>query len=203
PGPGDGATTTALALALAAVKMGQRVILVDANWSSPELSRRLRLPPDRGLSALAPKSVDLRDSLVSTPISGLSAVAAGPEPLYGQQLLKSDSLRRAVRRLAEEADLVILDAPPVLGEMDISALAADSDGAVLVIKAASTRQATAREALDTLAAAGASVLGVVLTNAPSHDGIGCGPQEREPRADPEGGRGDGRLSSVASLEERK
>jgi Mrp family chromosome partitioning ATPase len=52
--PGDGATTAAIGLALAAVRMDQRVILVDANWSSPDLSRRLQLSTDRGLSALAP-----------------------------------------------------------------------------------------------------------------------------------------------------
>ena len=203
-GPGDDATTTALALALAAVRMEKRVILVDANWSSPDLSRRLQLSTDRGLSALPSNSVDLSDFLVSTPIPGLSAVAAGPAPLYSQRLLNSEGLRRAVRRLAEGADLVIVDAPAVLEEMNMSGLAAGSDGTVLVVRAASTRQAAVSEACDILAAAGAPVLGVVLTNASSQEGFSSNDQEREPQAEPvAAARGDGHVSNVSSVEERK
>jgi Mrp family chromosome partitioning ATPase len=95
--------------------------------------------------------MDVEDLLRSTPIPGLSAVAAGPAPLYSQRLLNSEGLRRAVRRLAEAADLVIVDAPAVLEEMNMSGLAAGSDGTVVVVRAASTRQAAVSEACDILA----------------------------------------------------
>jgi Mrp family chromosome partitioning ATPase len=121
----------------------------------------------------------MRDLLVSASVSGLSALSAGPPPLYGQRLLKSEGLVRSLRQLAQEDDLVIVDAPAVLGKLDIGALAAGSDGTVLVVKAASTREAVAREAHDALRAAGAPVLGVVLTNTSSYDESGPGHQGSE------------------------
>jgi Mrp family chromosome partitioning ATPase len=201
---GDGATTAAIALALAGVRMDQRVILVDANWSSPDLSRRLQLSADRGLGAVSSDGMDVEGLLRSTPILGLSAVAAGPKPMYSQRLLNSQGFRRALRRLAEVADLVIVDAPPVLGELDISGLAAGGDGTVVVVRAASTRQSAVREACDILAVGGAPVLGVVLTNASSQEGFSSNHQEWEPQAESVAAAGgDGHVSNVSSVEERK
>jgi len=55
---GDGKTTVALHLAQSAASMGQRVLLVDANFHLPQLHNKLGLPNNKGLSDLLAKKTD-------------------------------------------------------------------------------------------------------------------------------------------------
>ncbi|HLO78939.1 MAG TPA: hypothetical protein VK196_20975 [Magnetospirillum sp.] len=66
------------------------------------------------------------------------------------------------QRLGERAELIVLDAPPVLSSPLAQALAPTVDGVILVVEADRTRTADALEAKRALENGGATVLGVVL-----------------------------------------
>ena len=63
------------------------------------------------------------------------------------------------------ADLVVIDAPPVLDSAESQVICSLADGALLVVDAGSTRTARASEARDELDRVKAEVLGVVLRDA--------------------------------------
>ncbi|MBX9635360.1 MAG: hypothetical protein K2X44_10305 [Magnetospirillum sp.] len=72
------------------------------------------------------------------------------------------------QHLAEQADLIILDTPPVLSSPLAQALAPTVDGIILVVEAERTRTDVALAAKRALASAGANILGVVLNKRRYH-----------------------------------
>ena len=91
-------------------------------------------------------------------------VAFGPLPGGNGDLraLNPGLLASYWQLLLRAADLVILDAPPVLASPVCLGLAPTVDGVILLVEAERTRQAVAEAARDALQACGANLLGVVL-----------------------------------------
>jgi Mrp family chromosome partitioning ATPase len=71
-----------------------------------------------------------------------------------------------IARLAQQADVVLFDAPPVVAVTDASLLASKVDGVLLVVKAGDTRRDHVRAAKDRLEKVNARLVGAVLLNAP-------------------------------------
>ena len=71
-----------------------------------------------------------------------------------------------IARLAERADVVLFDAPPVVAVTDASLLATKMDGVLLVVRAGDTRRDHVRAAKDRLEKVNARLVGAVLVNAP-------------------------------------
>ena len=91
-------------------------------------------------------------------------IALGPLPgrAGDARALNPRLLAAYWQRLAEQAELIILDAPPLLSSPLAQALAPTVDGVVLVVEADRTRAADALEARRALETGGATILGVVL-----------------------------------------
>jgi non-specific protein-tyrosine kinase len=68
-------------------------------------------------------------------------------------------------RLRDEADVVIVDSPPVLPVADATILAAAEVQVLLIVQAGKTRVTAARRALDSLRRANAVPIGIVLNRA--------------------------------------
>jgi non-specific protein-tyrosine kinase len=67
--------------------------------------------------------------------------------------------------LTAQADLVLLDAPPVIAATDAALLATKVGGVLLVVSAGHTKRDDAKRAKDLLEKVNANVVGAVLTNA--------------------------------------
>lgn len=132
---GEGKSAIALGLAISAARLHQRVLLIDADLRRPSLHKELNLPNDRGLSTLLTSDVSLRDEAnvqISRQHSNISILTAGPTPLDPAQLLSSQRMRELMANFEQSYDLVLLDAPPVLGIVDAILAASFCSGAVLV-----------------------------------------------------------------------
>ena len=66
--------------------------------------------------------------------------------------------------MSTQAEIVIIDSPPLLAVTDAAVLAAAADGTILVVSAKRTKRAAARTAASTLQGVGGRVLGVVLVS---------------------------------------
>ena len=77
-------------------------------------------------------------------------------------MLDSARFAKIVEELRTAYDIVVFDAPPVLGVADASVLAARTDGVVLVAAAGDVEKKAARRTVQMLQQARAHVLGVVL-----------------------------------------
>jgi succinoglycan biosynthesis transport protein ExoP len=170
PGPLEGKSLVAANLAVAMAQAGLRVIAVDADLRRPRLAELFGLDPRLpGLTgALLEGTID--GMTQPTQQAGLSALPSGRLPPNPAEMVGSQLMQRLLRELAQQADLVLIDSPPVLRLSDAPALAQAVDGTLLVINAGKTRREAARHAVESLHQVGANIVGVVLNAVPTRKG---------------------------------
>ena len=161
--PSEGKSTTALTLAKNHVAMGLQVLIVDADLRNPSLHRALKTDNSFGLSNYLSGGCKAEDALQATGIPNLIFMASGPLPPNPAELLAGPRLQSLLSFGSEEFDLVIIDAPPVLGLADAPLLASAAAGTLLVVAASQTRTAPMRLALKRLRFARAYIVGAVLS----------------------------------------
>ena len=170
PASDEGKSVVAANLAVAMASVGLRVVLVDADLRMPRLQRLFGLSQDQGLTdALSQGSTN--GHLTSTAMEGVKVLTSGALPLDPVEALSSPHMKKLLTDLAEEADLVIIDSPPVLAVADATILAAGVDGVLLVLRAGQTGSQPARHAVEALRQARTHLIGVILNAVPvRHDG---------------------------------
>jgi capsular exopolysaccharide synthesis family protein len=173
--PGEGKSTTSLALARALARVGEKVLLIDADLRNPSLHRTLELPNEHGLSSLLVSDMALAPLVRATPTENLSLLTVGQIPPNPAELLSGPGMERVLSLAIAQFDHVILDGPPILGLADAPLLARAVDGTVFVLEAGRTRSTQARQALDRMFAIRAVIVGAVLTKFDTrHYGYGYG-----------------------------
>ncbi len=161
--PGEGKTTTAANLAVIFAQSGRRVILVDADLRRPSLHKFFGVANSQGLSSLfVERGLGLAAAMQPTAVEGLRLIPSGPVPPNPAEILDSSWMSEVLSELRAQADLVILDSPPVLAVADASIVGSRCSGAVLVVLAGQARSEVCRRALKTLTQTGVKVYGAVL-----------------------------------------
>jgi succinoglycan biosynthesis transport protein ExoP len=188
--PGEGKTTIAIGLARAFAQSGADVILVDADLRRPRIATALGLPASEGLIGALFSSGSLLDALQPwEPAPGSTAVrvlAAGPVPPNPSELLGSQRMLAILAGLRAQADIVIVDGPPLLPVTDAAVLAPGVDGVLLVARPGVVRRNELEQASQILTSVHARLLGMVA-NAVNveRDAYGYGaPAEGDPVAAP-------------------
>ncbi len=92
---------------------------------------------------------------------GCSVITSGAIPPDATRLLSSVKMKELVAEFHQQFDLVIYDAPPLVGLADASLLAPYTDGVVLVVRIDKTERSIVKQAVDSLKASRTNVLGVV------------------------------------------
>jgi len=164
-GVGEGKSTTLANLAVVSAQAGRKVVLVDADLRRPAMHKLFGLGNEAGLTTLMmDESAFSSPPLQASGIEGLSLLTSGPLPPNPAELLGSRRMEDVIAALAEGADQVFFDTPPVVAVTDAAVLATKVDGVLLVISAGKTRREYARTAVHRLAQINARLVGSVLTN---------------------------------------
>ncbi|MFI2753346.1 hypothetical protein ACGIF2_07925 [Cellulomonas sp. P22] len=141
---------------------GRRVIALSGDLRQPRLNALLPATPGvLDPDALSGDGAELHHP-VPTHIPYLSVLPALRTELDPADYLASDAVRLLVERLRGEADVVIIDAPPMLVAADATIVGAYADGVLLAVTAGQTEIGALEESADRLRAANARLLGVVL-----------------------------------------
>lgn len=171
--PNEGKSHTTANLAVALAQVGQRVILVDSDLHRPRLHKLFGRPNAAGLSTALLAEHPTADGLLQpTDDPRLRLLTAGPVPPNPTELLGSARMRELLAALALEADIVLLDSPPVLILADALVLSALADGVLLVVQAWHTRRRNAKQAVDTLRTVKASLVGALINRVPTRGADG-------------------------------
>ena len=160
-GPVEGKTTTVANLAVTLAQIGRRVILVDLDLRRPTIHKLFQQSNKVGVTT-ALFSGDAGRYLLDTGIENLRILTSGPLPPNPADLLQSPRMHDLLEEMKRQADLVLIDTPPVLPVADPVLLARQCDATLLVVLAENTRTGLLRKAREQLDQAGAHVLGVVL-----------------------------------------
>ncbi len=163
PNPVEGKSVTLTNLATVMAQSGLSVIAVDADMRRPVMHKAFGLPNEHGLSSAILKSnPGVVEHIQPTGIENLSVVTSGPLPPNPAELLGSESMKEVIKVLAQRADVVLFDSPPVLAVTDAAVLSTLVDGVLMVNDAGNTRRAQSQRAVASLQRVGAKLLGVVL-----------------------------------------
>ena len=162
-GPSEGKSTTSYALARGFAKIGRRVALIDADMRKPAQHRNFDMPNKIGLANLLAQGATLQQVLQHTSVPNLDFIAAGPVPINPAELIAGAEFAALMQQIKGEYDIILVDAPPVLGLADAPNLASHVDATLFVVQANHTRGRQARAALGRLRTGRAHVIGALLT----------------------------------------
>lgn len=158
--PSEGKSSSALALAQNFARRGASILLIDCDLRKPAFKAR---SPDKGLTKLLTNKEPISAHVSATHFQDLWLLPAGTIPPNPADLLSTGRFGELIREASRQFDMLIIDAPPVLGLADSPLLASIAKNVLFVIESGKTRTSVAREAVTKLNAAGAHILGVALT----------------------------------------
>lgn len=161
--PAEGKSTTSFAVARSFASLGRKVLLVDADLRKPSVHRQVGTENVKGLSDLLSDRAQLDNVLQREVMPRLDVITAGPQPPNPTELLGGLRWDQLLETLSDNYDMVVIDAPPVMGLADAPLLASRVAAAVFVIEANRAHHGQAKLALRRLQSVRANVLGVVLT----------------------------------------
>ncbi len=167
PFGGEGTTTTALNLAKASAEAGEDVLLVEGDTRRPVIAGLLKVESGEGLaSALAHPEIAV-EVVKPTPIAKLFMLAprAARRDTLPCSAYPPEVLDNVMQELSATFTRTVIDGPPVLATADSGMLAGAVQATVLVVRARRTTEEELTDALTALHAAGARIIGTVLTDA--------------------------------------
>jgi Mrp family chromosome partitioning ATPase len=149
---GEGKSVTTLQLARALARAGRRVTLVDLDLRTSALTTLMGLDDRPGITSVVQGECKLTDALVAISVdpvdsSGasadtngrrdvgayLEAVGSGPRRGHPSEISSSTALSAVLAELEQRADVVLVEAAPVLDFPDAAAVAPRLDGLLLVV----------------------------------------------------------------------
>ncbi|MDP9074480.1 MAG: CpsD/CapB family tyrosine-protein kinase, partial [Actinomycetota bacterium] len=174
---GEGKSVTCINLALSFARAGQRVVIVDLDLRTPNAHRLVGAHNNFGVTDLLLGRRSLEDCLQFLTLPGPNAgsargvyfIGTGPSVINPGELVSLDRTAQLLDGLAEEADLVLIDSPPVLPVADALVIGRMAAGAVLVVEARKTPVSAAAKAKDLLIRNKTRILGVVLNKVRPRD----------------------------------
>ena len=174
PSGSGAASALATALALYISSAGRRTLLVDARLANGWQARQFGVPLVPGLSDALLDAKSARggsftlDSYLQEPTRLhtplLRVLSAGSVPPNSNRLLASRPFAAVLSALvATQAEMIVIDAPPLLDMAQASAFTGVADGVLPVVDLDDTSIERLQRLQASLAEAGASVLGCVVT----------------------------------------
>lgn len=162
----EGKSTVAVYLAQAIAGIGQKVLLVDTNLREPSLHNYLGLLNQKGLTDIISNDLNFDEVIQRSHLEDnlfvLTSGLALSEPL---KILASPKMQDLMEQLQDNFDVVIYDTPSLIGVADISWMAANTNGVLLVVGLGRLKRPLLEQALEELKVSKTRVLGVVANHA--------------------------------------
>lgn len=173
---GEGKTTSAANIAASFAETGQRVLVIDADLRSPSIHELFEVPQGAGVSDFLTQrgALELVGLVRPTSVEGVGIVTAGTQLQHPESL--TSRMRPVIDAARELADVVIVDASPVLGASDALDILPLVDSVLLVVRSGRLTAGAAHRVAELLGRFHVPVAGVIVIGAPADtaDGYGYG-----------------------------
>jgi capsular exopolysaccharide synthesis family protein len=173
----DTAMTTAN-LGVAFAQAGNRVVLVDAQFHNPVLTKLFEANGKVGLSDLLENK---SSQLQLMPVKDMPNVQLLPAGMSSEKwpgaMLNSANVARLVQELQQVADIVLVAGPPISGFAESLALASHVNGVILTARYGETHSKVINDVIESLSGINVQLAGVIFEQNPSPS-----PKSKAPKA---------------------
>jgi succinoglycan biosynthesis transport protein ExoP len=160
--PGEGKSTAIIHLAIAHAEQGKKTLIIDADLRRPSIHKKLNLNGSLGLSNVLLGEFRWKETIVQNEQwPDLDVVPAGTASRRASDLVGS-MMMDILDEASKEYDLILVDAPPLLGFAEAMQVAKSVDGVVVMARAGQTSRRAVATVLATLKRLRANVIGLVL-----------------------------------------
>jgi capsular exopolysaccharide synthesis family protein len=171
--PEEGKTAVCANLAVSMATAGLRVVAVDVDLRHPNLHTWTGAHNEVGLADVLLERTDVSSALQLIPVGtrnrGVYVLPTGGRVNDPTELLGSQRTARLLETLAEQADILLLDTPPVLPVADTLVIGRMAAGALLVVESRRTPATVVQQAKNALTRNQTRLLGVVLNKVQRRD----------------------------------
>jgi capsular exopolysaccharide synthesis family protein len=197
---GEGKTTVTANLAASFAEQGKKTLILSCDFRNPHIHRMFGVPNDRGLAEALKSQHDGRilvdGHVKKTSIKEIRLVPSSTGPDNPGGLLGSDNMQQVLHEARENADVVLLDTPPILTGSEAAFLFPEVDAVLVVARVGTTTVELAERTSELLKRLGTPVIGVALN---SSAGVGAPRHNyREPKSTPESAPADDKRVEVAA-----
>ncbi len=175
PSPAEGKSTTSANLALAMSSVGRKTVLVDLDFRRATVHQIFGMRQTPGLSDFVLHGAALNGIAYSVNEPGLEdllVVPTGSIPPNPSSFVGTKRFQETIDWLETQADVVLLDTPPLLAVSDAHTIGKNVDAVVITARAGSTTKAELTEVINAMRQVGANLVGVVLIGVEETDGYG-------------------------------
>jgi non-specific protein-tyrosine kinase len=175
PGQGEGKTTTLANLGITLATAGKRVVIVCCDLRRPRIHEFFGLDNQVGFTSTLLGERPVSAALQTVPgVPRLRLLASGPLPPNPSELLSSKRTADVFAALLADADIVLIDAPPVLPVTDALVLFRHVDATLMVFSAGTTTRKEAAAAMAKARQVDGPIIGAVLNSVKAESGYGYG-----------------------------
>lgn len=165
PNISEGKSTVSANIATTFAKQGLHTLLVDSDLRRPTVNATFGIDNPQGLSNyLSERNFDINSIIYKTSVKNLYVMPSGPIPPNPSELIGSKRMAELIKKLSDQLDLVIFDAPPVLSVTDAQIVSTNVDGTILVVRANKTEKAAVKEAVRLIKQVGGHIIGTILND---------------------------------------
>lgn len=177
PMPKEGKSTVISNIAVALARGRKQVILIDCDLRRATLHKLFGLESKPGLTEYLTAATDAEappvtfGHVVRRPaVENLLVIPAGTPSNNPVSILKSEAMRSLIARAKQEADIVLIDVPPVRVAVDTLVLSPQVDGTLLLVSSGETRKDAVAGAKRMIESANGRLIGCILNKVPPQMG---------------------------------
>ena len=163
-GAGEGKSTTLVNLAYTFVQSGLHVLVIDSDLRRPRQHQIFGVSNAKGLTDYLSKGVPIDELIMTSKVEGLDFLPSGKLPPGAIAMLNSRRMTDLIAEVKKRYDMVLVDAPPILGVSDSSVIVRACDLTGLVIQHRRFPRAMLLRVKNAVLNAGGNLLGAVLNN---------------------------------------
>jgi capsular exopolysaccharide synthesis family protein len=149
---------------MAHAEQGNKTLLIDGDLRRPSIHKLFKISNTVGLSNVLLAETEWEKAVVtSEAVSDLDILPAGPPSRHAGDLV-GRGLLEILEQACRKYDLVILDAPPLLGFAEPLQMATAVDGVIIVTRAGQTSRKAVASVIQTLGRLRANMIGIVMND---------------------------------------
>lgn len=149
-------------LAISMAQEGKRVLLVDADFSTPTLHEWFQKNNETGWSDAVLKRRGVQNKIKETLFPNLYLLTTGPANRFSQEMWVPEKIGGVIEECKKEFDLILFISPTFHSSVNAQLLVEYCEGVVLVARANKSKKEELLTTVEAIERSGGKMLGTIL-----------------------------------------